>query len=164
MPEVDVHSITTSTAPAPAGGTGQAGITWRNLNWSVGKKQILYDVSGDIPDGACCAILGPSGSGKTTLLNALAGRLSKVDGTVEHGGVPFTTTTRVPAFIFVKPGESCGKEWIGPWNFALPLHRSSRVGGASQCLASGLPLLCGPGSICAKFPERQQKTASSFII
>ena len=55
----------------------------------MGKKKILVDVSGDIPDGACCAILGPSGSGKTTLLNALAGRLRRVEGTVLHGGVPF---------------------------------------------------------------------------
>ena len=92
----DFKDITSSTAaPAPASQLGAGGITWRGLNWSVGKKQILHDVTGEIPDGACCAILGPSGSGKTTLLNALAGRLSKVEGTVEHGGVPFIASRSI---------------------------------------------------------------------
>lgn len=46
-------------------------MTWENVNFSVGKKQILSNVWGKVKPGELCCIMGPSGSGKSSLLNVL---------------------------------------------------------------------------------------------
>jgi phosphate transport system ATP-binding protein len=43
----------------------------RDLNAWYGAKQILYDLSLDLPDRAATAIIGPSGCGKSTFLRCL---------------------------------------------------------------------------------------------
>ena len=45
----------------------------KNLNASVGEKQILKDFSFEIEAGKVYAIMGPNGSGKSTLSNIIAG-------------------------------------------------------------------------------------------
>jgi phosphate transport system ATP-binding protein len=61
------------------------------LNAWYGRKQALYDVSLDIPDGAVTAIIGPSGCGKSTFLRCL-NRLheeiprARVTGTIRLDG------------------------------------------------------------------------------
>jgi phosphate transport system ATP-binding protein len=42
-----------------------------DLNAWYGRKQVLYDVSLDIPEAAVTAIIGPSGCGKSTFLRCL---------------------------------------------------------------------------------------------
>ncbi|MFN4100976.1 MAG: ABC transporter ATP-binding protein [Pararhodobacter sp.] len=44
-----------------------------NLSWSVGRKQILHDVSLSVTPGTILGLLGPNGSGKSSLLRLLAG-------------------------------------------------------------------------------------------
>jgi phosphate transport system ATP-binding protein len=43
----------------------------RNLNFFYGDKQVLFDVTLDIPERKVTAFIGPSGCGKTTLLRCL---------------------------------------------------------------------------------------------
>ena len=43
------------------------------LHVRAGDRQVLHDVSLEVPDGSLCAVIGPSGAGKTTLLRAVAG-------------------------------------------------------------------------------------------
>ncbi len=43
----------------------------QGLNAWYGRKQVLFDVSLDVPDGSVMAIIGPSGCGKTTFLRCL---------------------------------------------------------------------------------------------
>lgn len=45
----------------------------KNLNVSIGDKQILKDFSLTIPKGEVHAIMGPNGTGKSTLAKAMAG-------------------------------------------------------------------------------------------
>lgn len=52
-------------------------LTFKNISYSVGSKQILNNITGQVKEKDFIAIMGPSGSGKTTLLNILGGRLKK---------------------------------------------------------------------------------------
>ena len=61
-------------------------ITFENVRFSYGQKEILHGVSLTIPDRTTTAVIGPSGSGKTTLCNLIA-RFWDVDGgAVKIGG------------------------------------------------------------------------------
>lgn len=44
-----------------------------HVNKKFGKKQVLFDISLDIPSSQIIGILGPSGSGKTTLIRMISG-------------------------------------------------------------------------------------------
>ena len=58
----------------------------KNLNFSYGDRQVLYDISFSAHKGEFLSILGPSGCGKTTLLRILIG-LDKADsGEILKGG------------------------------------------------------------------------------
>ena len=61
-------------------------IALEKVCFSYEKKEILHDISVNIPDKTTTAIIGPSGSGKTTLCNLIA-RFWDVDsGAVKIGG------------------------------------------------------------------------------
>lgn len=80
---LDVEAGTVGSGPT---------LTWRDVNFEVGSKKILDNVSGGVSGGTVCAILGPSGAGKSSLLNVLAGRsasrgATRVSAYVEVQGV-----------------------------------------------------------------------------
>ena len=54
----------------------------RDLNKSYGSRQVLKDVSFDLPKGKIIGLLGPNGCGKTTLMKILTGIIHDYDGTV----------------------------------------------------------------------------------
>lgn len=61
-------------------------ITFDNVRFSYGNKEILHGISVKLPDRTTTAVIGPSGSGKTTLCNLVA-RFWDVDsGSVKIGG------------------------------------------------------------------------------
>ena len=66
--------------------TGEAPIVVRNLNHFYGRgalrKQILFDVSTEIPRGEIVIVTGPSGSGKTTMLTLVGALRSAQEGSV----------------------------------------------------------------------------------
>lgn len=55
-------------------------ISIRNINKSFGKKQVLFNVSLDVPKGCIFGLLGPSGCGKTTTVRIMAGILGADSG------------------------------------------------------------------------------------
>lgn len=61
-------------------------ISIRDLNYAFGKgglrKQILFDVSTEIPRGEIVIVTGPSGSGKTTMLTIVGALRSAQEGSV----------------------------------------------------------------------------------
>lgn len=62
-------------------------LSWQNLSYTIGSKQILHPMSGRLVAGRSCGLMGASGSGKTTLLNALSGRLGSSHGFTLKGHV-----------------------------------------------------------------------------
>ncbi|MDI9371123.1 MAG: ABC transporter ATP-binding protein [Synergistaceae bacterium] len=62
-----------------------AGVTFENVTISYDKKVIIDDLSLEIADGECFAILGPSACGKTTLIRGLCGFKSLDSGRISIG-------------------------------------------------------------------------------
>ncbi|HEY2774414.1 MAG TPA: ATP-binding cassette domain-containing protein [Candidatus Binatia bacterium] len=66
--------------------SAEAPIVVRNLNHAFGKgvlrKQILFDISTEIPRGEIVIVTGPSGSGKTTMLTLVGALRSAREGSV----------------------------------------------------------------------------------
>jgi ATP-binding cassette subfamily B protein len=52
-----------------------------------GAREILHDVTLDVPAGARVAIVGPSGSGKSTLVRCLAGLVEPTAGRITFDGI-----------------------------------------------------------------------------
>lgn len=47
-------------------------ISLEHISFGYGGRQVIHDISLEIPEHTTCAIVGPSGSGKTTLCNLIA--------------------------------------------------------------------------------------------
>jgi ABC-2 type transport system ATP-binding protein len=65
-----------------------AAIAVRSLRVERGGREVLPDLSLDVPAGAVTGLLGPSGSGKTTLLRAVVGAQIVAGGEVTVLGLP----------------------------------------------------------------------------
>ena len=59
-----------------------ASIEVKNLNFSYGERQILFDVNFSVDKGEFLSILGPNGVGKSTLFRCVLGLLSGYSGQV----------------------------------------------------------------------------------
>ena len=58
----------------------------KNLNFSYGNRQVLYDVDFSIEKGEFLSILGPNGVGKSTLFRCILGLLTDYSGKVLFDG------------------------------------------------------------------------------
>ncbi|MCG7343362.1 ATP-binding cassette domain-containing protein [Sporosarcina sp. ACRSL] len=57
-----------------------------NVSYSIGDAIILENISAEVPEGACIAIVGPNGAGKSTLLSLLAGEMKPTSGSIDWIG------------------------------------------------------------------------------
>ncbi|MBR5950266.1 MAG: ABC transporter ATP-binding protein [Actinomycetaceae bacterium] len=82
--EDTLPEVSPSDALTPA----DSSISFDNVSFSYdGTRQVLSDVSFDIPQGSFTALVGPSGSGKTTLTRLIARFWDVNSGAVRIGGV-----------------------------------------------------------------------------
>ncbi|WP_180546688.1 ABC transporter ATP-binding protein [Staphylococcus haemolyticus] len=80
------------------------------LKKSFGKKTVLNNISLDIEEGKCTALIGKNGAGKSTLIDILIGHKHANSGTVEdklnlissHNMCILFQTTNLPKLIKVK--------------------------------------------------------------
>ncbi len=63
------------------------GLEVRNLNFSYGERQILYDISFSVKKGEFLSILGPNGVGKSTLFRCILGLLPGYTGQIVVDGI-----------------------------------------------------------------------------
>jgi ABC-type Mn2+/Zn2+ transport system ATPase subunit len=59
------------------------------LSVAYGQRQVLCDITFDVPQGTRVAVVGPNGAGKSTLFKAMVGLLPTRTGRVLVHGVPF---------------------------------------------------------------------------
>ena len=79
----------------------------RNLDFSYGQLQVLFDVSLDVDDGEIVALLGTNGAGKSTLLRAVCGLDLPDRGSVRCFGDDITwldAESRVAKGVIQVPG------------------------------------------------------------
>ena len=118
-----------------------APITVRGLNHAYGKgklrKQILFDIDTEIPEGEIVIVTGPSGSGKTTLLTLVGALRAAQDGSVrvlgeELFGARPGTLERVRRQIgFIFQQHNLLGALSAEQNVELGLRASGRHGGES---------------------------------
>ncbi len=76
--------------PVPEGDTS---ITFRQICFSYGSRQVIDHVDLDVAAGRCVALVGPSGSGKSTLVRLLARFNDIAAGGILVGGVDIRSMT-----------------------------------------------------------------------
>ncbi|HUR78791.1 MAG TPA: ABC transporter ATP-binding protein [Acidimicrobiales bacterium] len=83
-------------------GDAALALSVRNVDFSYGPVQVLFDVSIDVPRGQVLALLGTNGAGKSTLLRVVSGLGRATRGRVYLNGqdiTRFDTMSRVRAGI-----------------------------------------------------------------
>jgi iron complex transport system ATP-binding protein len=63
----------------------------KNIQYSIGKKTILSNISAQFLPGQFSMILGPNGSGKSTFLKIFSGELKGYSGSVTYSNQPIAT-------------------------------------------------------------------------
>ncbi len=56
----------------------------KNISYSVGKKEIVKDISINFLPGEFTMILGPNGSGKSTFLKLFSGEIKAKEGSISY--------------------------------------------------------------------------------
>lgn len=87
VPTVVHHALEPAEFPLDESNREHCIVSMRHLNFYFGqgelRKQILYDLSIDLPKGQIVIMTGPSGSGKTTLLTLIGGLRSAREGSLQ---------------------------------------------------------------------------------
>ncbi|MEX0874533.1 MAG: MFS transporter [Actinomycetota bacterium] len=73
-----------------ASGTKLPMLACRNIDFSYGQLQVLFDVSFAVDDGEMVALLGTNGAGKSTLLRVISGLGLPTRGSVRFRGTDIT--------------------------------------------------------------------------
>ena len=78
------------------------------FSYTARSREVIDDVSFEVPAGAKVAIVGPSGSGKSTLGNLLVGLYEPTAGSISYGGEALARydETAFRAFVSYVPQDS----------------------------------------------------------
>lgn len=123
-------------------------ITFNEISFSYGKKQIIKDISFQVKPAECLVLAGENGSGKSTILKLLAGIIKpssgkiQMDGTVGYipqGIALFEDMTVLDNIRFF---SSMSKESLGELPFNLEKYKNVKVSKLSGGLAKILSITC----------------------
>ena len=104
-----------------------------HIQYMVGEKAVLQNVSVGFPAGQMTGIVGPNGAGKTSLLRVAAGLVAPSGGTIKAAGDFGDTAWRAKNIAYMPQFQSVAwpllvREIIGLG--LLPLHLSAAQSGA----------------------------------
>ena len=77
----------------------------KNINKQINKKRILNNISFDIFEGDCVALIGTNGAGKTTLMNCLLGNKFIDSGSIKINDLQ-PTNNKLKKLVNVLPQEN----------------------------------------------------------
>jgi peptide/nickel transport system ATP-binding protein len=129
-------SVDHAKRPVPAlAGSPDSVLTVRNLAARYGQREVLRDVSFDVPAGRCTAVVGQSGSGKTTLARSLVGLHTNWSGDVKFCGENLTEQPqrrtkeqrRKVQYVFQNPYGSLDPRMTVLENLEEPLRYFSKL-------------------------------------
>lgn len=86
-PQIKDHP---NAMPAPG---FQKDISFRNVSFSYGEKEVLHNISFCLAKGKTIALVGPSGGGKSTLMDLIPRFIEARSGTITLDGVPVQDLT-----------------------------------------------------------------------
>ncbi len=117
-----------------------AAISLAGVSISLGRREIVRDVTLEIAPGEMVAIVGPNGAGKTTLLRAVAG-LTPARGEIRNGGELLSSLTmaeRARRIGYLPQGHAF--HWPLQVREVVALGRLPRGAGASPSAADDLAI------------------------
>ncbi|SFE91156.1 ABC transporter ATP-binding protein [Roseivivax sediminis] len=108
-----------------------------NLDWGVGRKTILHDVSISVAPGETLGLVGPNGSGKSSLLRLLAGLKRPRAGLVTINGksvvqVPRKALSREVAFVQQSAATETSVSVLDVVRLGRTPHRSALSGWSAE--------------------------------
>lgn len=131
-----VAAVAANNAGAAASGAGVA-VTVEHLRRSFDAKQVLRDVSFQVPAGQFVAIVGRSGCGKSTLLRLIAGLDRPTGGRVWFGDAAAASPSRAVRMMFQEPRLLPWSRVLSNVEVGLSDLRGSAEGRASALAALG---------------------------
>lgn len=140
-----------------------AGLAIAGLAINLSGREIVRNVSADLPQGAFVALIGPNGAGKTTLLRALAGMLPHA-GTVRHDDQDLASATparRARIIAYLPQGHVA--HWPLPARDIVALGRFPHGGNDPSRLSAEDVAIVDDAmrrADCATFAERNIQTLS----
>lgn len=84
---IDEKSSVTDKPDAKAITTFNEGITFRDVDFAYGEKQVLKNINMTIPKGKTVALVGPSGGGKSTLIDLIPRFMDVTHGAILLDGI-----------------------------------------------------------------------------
>jgi peptide/nickel transport system ATP-binding protein len=135
LPVTEVTSAVVSQSP-PRTERRSGTLVVAGLDATYGQKQVLFDVSLDLPAQTCLGIVGESGSGKTTLARCVAGLHTSWTGRIAFDEIDLTPgvrgrskeTLRKMQYIFQNPyGSLNPRRTIGSL-ISQPLEHFTTLG------------------------------------
>ena len=84
---IDEKSSVTDKLDAKAITTFEEGITFRDVDFAYGEKQVLKNINMVIPKGKTVALVGPSGGGKSTLIDLIPRFMDVTHGAILLDGI-----------------------------------------------------------------------------
>ncbi|MDO5055969.1 MAG: ATP-binding cassette domain-containing protein [Lautropia sp.] len=145
---VPAHTATADTVATDAslGTPARPALRISHLDHAFGPRQVLEDISLQVPAGRTVALVGPSGCGKSTLLHLCAGLLTHKSGEIDNG-------FRRTAILFQQPH-------LLPWkttldNIALGLKAQGKGARARETRARAMGHALGLDEMAlAQFPHQ----------
>jgi energy-coupling factor transport system ATP-binding protein len=167
--------VASVSSPAPELTTSHLPlITVRNLSsgYPAG-PEILHDVSLEIKEGECIALLGQNGSGKTTLAKHLCGLVRPRAGEVVVAGKPVSAyrqaeLSRISGYVFQNPDHQIFSATVGE-EVAFGLHNLGLSAGETRSrteeslLAVGLEGRESEDPFSLNRGERQRLAVASLL-